>query len=164
MNPVSIDRLGGDDWQTLRDLRLAALQESPHAFWAKLSDERRYSREQWTSFLGAVAWFVARRGNGPPTGMAGLLQQNPGPELIGMWVAPHERGQGIGAMLTRAVVDLATSQGATAVGLWVTVSNDTARTMYQRLGFEFTGEWAPLPHDAATGEHQMRIVLGPDRA
>jgi hypothetical protein len=88
MNPVSVDRLGGDDWQTLRDLRLAALQDSPHAFWAQLSDERRYSVEQWTSFLGAVAWFVARRGDGPPIGMAGLLQQNPGPELIGMWVAP----------------------------------------------------------------------------
>jgi len=42
MNPVSMDRLRGDDWQTLRDLRLAALQESPHAFRAKLSDERRY--------------------------------------------------------------------------------------------------------------------------
>ena len=161
---MSIDRLGGDDWETLRDLRLAALQDSPHAFWAKLSDERRYSVEQWTSFLGAVAWFVARRGTGPPIGMAGLLQQDPGPELIGMWVAPHERGQGIGAMLTRAVVDLATSQGATSVGLWVTDGNDTAKTMYQRLGFEFTGEWAPLPHDAATGEHRMRIVLGPGRA
>jgi ribosomal protein S18 acetylase RimI-like enzyme len=95
--------------------------------------------------------------------MAGLLQQNPGPELIGMWVARHERGQGVGAMLTRAVVDLATSQGAPSVGLWVTDGNDTARAMYQRLGFEFTSEWA-LPHDAATGEHQMRIVLGPGRS
>jgi ribosomal protein S18 acetylase RimI-like enzyme len=63
-------------------------------------------------------------------------------------------------MLTRAVVDLATRQGAPSVGLWVTDGNNNARTMYQRLGFEFTGEWAPLPHDAATGEHGMRIVLG----
>lgn len=161
---MRIDRLGDDDWQTLRDLRLAALQDSPHAFWAKLSDERRYSVEQWTSFLGAVAWLVARRNNGPAIGLAGLLQQNPGPELIGMWVAPHERGHGIGARLTRAVVDLATSQSAAAVGLWVTDDNDTARTMYQRLGFEFTGEWAPLPHNAATGEHQLRIVLRSGRA
>ena len=89
---MSIDRLGGDDWQTLRDLRLAALQESPNAFWAKLSDERRYSREQWTSFLGAVAWFVARRDNDPAIGMAGLLQEEAGPELIGMWVGLHKRG------------------------------------------------------------------------
>ena len=61
MNPVSIDRLGGDEWQALRDLRLAVLQDSRTLFWAQLSDEGRYSREQWTSFLGAVAWFVAHR-------------------------------------------------------------------------------------------------------
>ena len=164
MNPVSIDRLGDDDWQVLRDLRLAALEESPHAFWAKLSDERRYTYEQWTSFLEAVDWFVARRDNVPAIGIAGLLQQDAGPQLIGMWVAPHERGHGIGALLTGAVVDLAISQGAPSVGLWVTDGNDPARTLYQRLGFEFTGEWAPLPHDAATGEHRMRIVLGPGHA
>jgi len=62
-----------------RDLRLAALQESPHAFWAKLSDERRYSREQLTSFLGGVAWFVERRDNNPAVGIAGWLQEV-GPE------------------------------------------------------------------------------------
>jgi ribosomal protein S18 acetylase RimI-like enzyme len=67
-------------------------------------------------------------------------------------------------MLTRAIVDLAAGQGAPVVGLWVTDDNDTARAMYQRLGFEFTGEWAPLPHEVATGEHRMRIVLGPGRS
>jgi hypothetical protein len=59
---------------------------------------------------------------------------------------------------------LTTSQGAPTVGLWVTHGSDTARTMYQRLGFEFLGEWAPLPHDAATGEDRMRIELRPGRA
>ncbi len=84
--------------------------------------------------------------------------------LIGMWVAPHQRGQGIGARLTRAVVDLAHRPGRADHGaVWVT-DGDPARTMCQRLGFEFTGEWAPLPHDAATGEHRMRIELGRGRA
>lgn len=164
MNPVTIDRLGRDDWQTLRDVRLAALEESPHAFWAKLSDERSYGRAEWTSFLGAVAWFVARRGDDAAIGMAGLAQQDAGPQLIGMWVAPTARGQGIGARLTRAVIDLAASQGAPSVGLWVTEGNDPARAMYRRLGFEFTGEWAALPHDAAAGEHRMRILLGQGQA
>ena len=148
--------MGDDDWQTLRDLRLAALQESPHAFWAKLSDERRYTREQWTSFLGAVVWFVAGRDNGPAIGMAGLLQQDGDPELIGMWVAPAPSAAvAPGADPRRSRPD-ARVQGAPAVGLWVTEGNPSARTLYQRLGFEYTGEWAPLPHDAAAGRSASR--------
>jgi len=29
MNPAGIHRVGDGDWQTLRDVRLAALEESP---------------------------------------------------------------------------------------------------------------------------------------
>jgi len=159
MDPVGIDRLAGDDWQVLRDVRLAALEESPHAFWAKLSDESRYGRAEWVSFLEAVTWFVARRG-GLGVGVAGLLVPEQGdPELIGMWVAPTERGRGTGERIALAVLDCARSRGATSVGLWVTEGNDAARTLYQRLGFVFTGEWAPLPHDAAAGEHRMTYLL-----
>ncbi len=159
MDPVSIDRLAGDDWQALRELRLAALAESPHAFWAKLSDESRYGRAEWMSFLEAVCWFVARR-EGRGIGLAGLLEpEHADPELIGMWVAPAERGRGTGGRLTRAVLDDARVRGATSVGLWVTEGNDSARTLYQRLGFVYTGEWAALPHDAAAGEHRMTCLL-----
>ena len=95
--------------------------------------------------------------------MAGLAQQEAGAQLIGMWVTPAERGRGIGALLVRAALDVAADQDAPSVGLWVTEGNDAARAMYQRLGFEFTGEWGPLPHDAATGEHRMKISLGRSR-
>lgn len=44
MGPVSIERLTTDGWQALRDVRLAAVEDSPQAFWAKLSDESRYGR------------------------------------------------------------------------------------------------------------------------
>ena len=74
------------------------------SLWAKLSDERRFGRNESNSFLDAVAWFVARRDNGRIGGIAGLLQPQDGdpdligidPDLIGMWVDPAERGQGIG--------------------------------------------------------------------
>jgi ribosomal protein S18 acetylase RimI-like enzyme len=161
MNPVNVDRLGPGDWQVLRDVRLAALEDSPHAFWAKLSDECRYGRDKWSSFVSTVAWFVARLDNGDVAGVAGLLEQHESePEVISMWVVPAERGHGTGARLTLAAVHQAESHGARSVGLWVTDGNTAACRMYQRLGFQFTGEWAPLPHDAAAGERRMRIELG----
>lgn len=159
--PARIARLGPSDWELLRDLRLAALRDAPHAFWAKLSDEIRYDRETWLSFLTGVAWFVARSDNGDSLGVAGLHQSDDSaPEVIGMWVVPGERGHGIGAQLTLAAVRQAEHQGARSVELWVTDGNDTASRMYQRLGFHFTGESAPLPHDSATGERKMSMSLG----
>ena len=84
---------------------------------------------------------------------------DPEPQLISMWVAPAERGRGIGAGLARAVMDWARSEGASSMTLWVADGNLAARRMYERLGFEATGEWAPMPHDAATGEIRMRARL-----
>jgi len=86
---VRIDRLGADEWETLRDVRPAALGDSPGAFWAQLEDEARFGRAEWTSFLRAGAWFVAR----DDAGAVGLAAGLPSPdgaqaELIAMWVAP----------------------------------------------------------------------------
>jgi RimJ/RimL family protein N-acetyltransferase len=120
-------------------------------------------QEKWLSFLNAVTWFVARRDTGDGVGVAGLHQSGENePEVIGMWVVPAERGHGIGAQLTLAAVRQAEHQGARSVKLWVTDGNDTARRMYQRLGFHFTGESAQLPHDSATGERKMSMSLGQD--
>lgn len=160
MVPMRIERLGPQDWQALRGVRLAALADSPQAFWATLSDERRFDRGRWSSFLTSVAWFVARRTDGSTAGVAGLMQPSGSDaEVIGMWVDPVERGRGMGARLTRTVLDEATRIGATSVSLWVTDGNDAAYRMYERLGFALTGESAVLPYDAATGERRMRITL-----
>ena len=159
---VRIDRLGADEWETLRDVRLAALGDSPGAFWAQLDDEAGFGREEWTSFLGAGAWFVARDDAGA-VGLAAGLPSPDGPEaeLIAMWVAPQARGRGIGTMLTRAVLDWAIASHAPALNLWVADGNDTARTLYQHFDFVLSGEWAPMPHDAAAGEQRMRRLLSP---
>jgi GNAT superfamily N-acetyltransferase len=165
MAAVTVERLRDDDWQTLRDVRLAALEDSPHAFWARLADEKVYGRDKWISFLAAAAWFVARRGEeqiGVAAGMHGVT--DPEPQLLGMWVAPQERGHGVGIELAGAVMDWARSAGAKSLTLWVTDGNAAALRMYQRLGFVPTGERAPMPHDAATGEIRMRAALSEENS
>ncbi|HYN73333.1 MAG TPA: GNAT family N-acetyltransferase [Nakamurella sp.] len=158
--PVQIDRLGAHEWETLREVRLAALADSPGAFWSQLADEARFGREEWSSFLRAGAWFVARDDTGAVGLAAGLPSPDgPEPELIAMWVAPTARGRGIATLLTRAVVGWAIAARAPALSLWVADGNDTARTLYQHFGFVLTGEWAPMPRDAAAGEQRMRRLL-----
>lgn len=161
---VRIDRLGDDEWETLRAVRLAALTDSPGAFWAQLEDEARFGHEEWTRFLRAGAWFVAREDTGA-LGVAAGFPSSDGPdaELIAMWVAPSARGRGIGTQLTLAVLDWAIWVQAAALNLWVADGNDAARTLYQQFDFVLTGEWAPMPHDAATGEQRMRRLLSATR-
>jgi ribosomal protein S18 acetylase RimI-like enzyme len=36
-----------DDWETLRDVRLTALQESPYAFGSNYAREAAFTEEQW---------------------------------------------------------------------------------------------------------------------
>ena len=163
---VTIERLGADDWQTLRAMRLASLSDSPSAFWATLEDESAFDEQRWRSFLGAAAWFVAVEDT-ERVGIAGALRrpERPDvPELIGMWVARVARGSGVGAALLAALCAWGVVEGAQAVALWVVDGNGSAYRAYTRHGFQETGERAPLPHDPSRIEIRMRKTLGPDPA
>jgi GNAT superfamily N-acetyltransferase len=158
---IEIARMRDDDWQTLRELRLHALAEAPYAFWATRADEVTYTEAQWRQFLRAATWYVARRDSQLVGLAAGLLRQEipDEPELIAMWVAPTERGRGTGTQLAEEIMAWARGRGATAMTLWVTDGNTAARRLYQRVGFNTTGERGPVPHSAAAGMERMRIHL-----
>jgi GNAT superfamily N-acetyltransferase len=158
---IEIARMGEDDWQILRKLRLHSLAEAPYAFWATYADEIVYTEAQWRQFLRAATWYVARR-DGRVVGLAAGLprQETPDePELIGMWVRRDQRGRGIGALLAEELIAWARDRGATTMTLWVTEGNEPARRLYQRVGFNTTGERGPFPHSAAAGMERMRILL-----
>jgi GNAT superfamily N-acetyltransferase len=126
---IEIARMGEDDWQILRKLRLHSLAEAPYAFWATYADEIVYTEAQWRQFLRAATWYVARR-DGRVVGLAAGLprQETPDePELIGMWVRRDQRGRGIGALLAEELIAWARDRGATTMTLWVTEGNEPAR-------------------------------------
>lgn len=60
-------------------------------------------------------------------------------ELGNVAVAPETRGQGVGAMLVREVVDRAARRGIRELFLEVRPSNDGARHLYARFGFVQVG-------------------------
>jgi GNAT superfamily N-acetyltransferase len=158
---IAIDRLEPEHWPVLREMRLASLAESPTAFWATLADEAGFDQARWDSFIRAAAWFVATT-DGRRVGIAGALTRPEAPdepELIGMWVAPDARRDGIGAQLVDAVCEWATAQGVGSVSLGVVDGNDAARRVYANHGFVDTGERVPLPHDPNRIEARMRKPL-----
>jgi GNAT superfamily N-acetyltransferase len=151
-NAIEVRRLTAADWAQLRAARLSALAEAPYAFSSTLAREQEFTDDAWRSRAGRGLTFGAWQGAtivGLATGLppeAALAAEGSLPaeaaaawHLVGMWVAPESRGQGVSDQLVEAVCELARQSGAPAVTLWVTEVNARARAFYRRLGFTPTG-------------------------
>jgi len=153
---ADVRRLGPDDWEVSRAVRLTALAEAPYAFMSTLAREQAFDERTWRSRLGspAATTFLAWV-DGEPAGTATGKIDDPDDEftlpgswqLVGMWVDPRARGTGVAGLLIDAVVGHARERGATAVTLWVTEVNARARAFYLRVGFTPTGARQPVRED-----------------
>src|SRR5947208_17197796 len=112
---MEVRRVRADEWKAIRQIRLAALAESPDAFGSTLAEERDADEARWRGWItgqgwgGDVATFVAG-GAGPLLGMATGFRPDDRPDtgwLFAMWVRPERRGQGIGRQLVAAVAEWA---------------------------------------------------------
>jgi ribosomal protein S18 acetylase RimI-like enzyme len=158
------------DWQDYRDIRLAALKDTPSAFastWqqeAALTDSQWLERAQRSEDGDTQTIVIAVDDDGRSVGLAGGYR--PGDlgadaELISMWVAPDCRGRKISPELVRAVLAWAESHRAGSVGLWVNAANRPAISLYEKEGFRRTGEVAKLPSDPTQQEiHMLRRADG----
>jgi GNAT superfamily N-acetyltransferase len=152
-----------EDWQAMRDTRLAALREAPYAFGSTAEREAAFGEPQWrarTRMSGhGVMYFAQVAGLPEPAGIAGIYVEDGAADLVSMWVRPAARGQKVGQALIEAAAGWARSQGFGTLYLWVTESNAPARTLYERCGFTETGERQPLPSDPALTEIKMSRPL-----
>jgi GNAT superfamily N-acetyltransferase len=151
-----------DDWEVMRDIRLAALREAPYAFGSTYAREAPFTEARWRARISdrAVTYLAYVPGLAEPAGIAGGYVEDDGSaELVSMWVRPAARGQKAGEALIEAVAGWALASGHDALYLWVTESNDAARRLYERGGFTPTGERQPLPSDPGSPEIRMRRAL-----
>jgi RimJ/RimL family protein N-acetyltransferase len=136
---ITLELVGANDWERWRDMRLNALRESPEAFCSSLSDWEHQSEETWRGRLTDVPVNFIAVLDGKDAGMVSVDLPVDETELIGMWVAPFARGQGVGDELVNAVVDWSLIQKRSRLTLRVLLGNDRAATLYERHGFKFEG-------------------------
>ena len=155
-----VRRLQPDDWQVFRDIRLAALADSPSAFASTLAREQAFTEADWRWRLLNGCSVVATNGaSGEPLGLAGGYLHEGVPELIAMWVHPAQRGTGAADAMVEAVAAWAREQDADRLRLWVVEGNDRAERVYRRLGFAHTGAAQPVPGNPSLTEVQMERLL-----
>jgi RimJ/RimL family protein N-acetyltransferase len=133
---AAVRRLGPDDWEIFRDLRLAALAESPDAFSSTLEREKAFTEDDWRQRLSGPVYAVMDPG---PVAVGGRFDIDGVLHLWGMWTDPDHRGRGH----ARRILGVLIPAGADAV-LDVNVENDAARAAYERYGFVGTGRFEPL--------------------
>lgn len=155
-----IQRAGETDWERVKAVRLAALEESPGAFGSTLAKEREYAETAWRQWCRDTATFLALQ-DGTPIGMAAGVDGTSHDErkLIAMWLHPAHRGSGASTALLTAVRNWAHGDGAATLMLWVTRGNDPAAGLYRRAGFTETGTSKPLPSNPTVIEDQLSLEL-----
>jgi ribosomal protein S18 acetylase RimI-like enzyme len=160
--PDSVCRVAPDDWLGYREIRLAALADSPEAFSSTLEREAQFSERTWRQRLGGSSSFLAWHGGAAagtvtalPGEVAGLPDFPGAWHLVALWVRPAARGLGIGRLLVQTVIDQAAAAGAPSVLLWVFDSNGRAKALYERMGFRATGRTDNRPGHPQDVEHLM---------
>lgn len=139
---VEIRALGPGDWAVWREVRLRALADAPHAFGSKLVDWQGDNdrEERWRERFDNVAFNAVAVADGRIVGtVGGMDRRDATVELISMWVAPEERGIGVGQALIAAVVDWAAAESVETVVLAVRRGNRHAIALYGRAGFQLLG-------------------------
>jgi ribosomal protein S18 acetylase RimI-like enzyme len=131
-----VRRLGPDDWETFREIRLRSLTDSPDAFASTLEREQAFVEDEWRQRLTGQVCVVD---DPEPVAVGGTFAHDGMLHVFGMWTDPDHRGRGHARRILDALIPADTD-----VVLDVNTSNDGARTAYERYGFVRTGEMEPL--------------------
>ncbi|WP_030275853.1 GNAT family N-acetyltransferase [Streptomyces sp. NRRL B-24484] len=171
-----------EDWQRVRELRLAALRDPVagiaflETYENAVSRTDEFWRERAAGSRGdmVVQQFVAERTDGGWDGSVTVLIERAGREdvfgapvdvdqahLVGVFVRPEQRGTGLARALFDAAIDFAHGLDGLKVSrvrLYVHQDNERAEAFYRKIGFARSGHSVPVPGDASSREHEL--VLG----
>ncbi len=159
---IEIRRFDTTEADLLRQVRLAALQDSPEAFGSTFEVENAKPPEFWATWLAQTPTFGPFTRDGAPAGMAAFIRATAPKQLhrgsLGaMYVAPAWRGTDAATRLVDAVLDHA-RHVVTQVHLSAVAGNPRAVRFYRRMGFvEYGREPSGLRH--AGIDHDVLLMV-----
>jgi len=160
-----------EDWSTWRDLRLRSLADSPQAFGSTLEREQAFTEADWRGRV--TGWrdpaddvagpAVLVRAGDEAVGMGGGFRDEPGMlHVVAMWTVPAWRGRGAGRLALDTLRAWADERGL-RLHLDVEQSNTGARRLYERYGFEATGDSKELRPGSTYSCDRMVLRRGSPR-
>lgn len=172
MTAITVRALGDDDWQVYRDIRLAALKESPDAFAASHDQETDLDEDFWRRRMARSRRLVAEQ-DGAPVGVVSVGEvidtedldedgdtREVAAELFGLWVSPELRGQGVSWKLVEAAAEQAGGENHSHLVYWVGVDNGRAVAFASSFGFRPTDARRPMrDQDASDDEDDDNLEM-----
>ena len=150
-----VRRVGPDDWEAWRDIRLRSLRDSPDAFGSTYEREAAFEEADWREQADGRPGVLVLE-DGPPVALGGGFAADGALQVFGMWTEPAHRGRGH----ARAILDVVTGWAAERelpVELHVALVNPVARRVYETYGFVATGELEPLRPGSEIQIELMRL-------
>jgi len=155
--------LNEGEWSALRDIRLAALRDSPSSFLSSYNKEVAYEETQWRTEFSRGQWIIIVGKDEQPFGLIGITQGIDIPStdryLEYLWISPEWRRSGAASSLIQIVLEQLSAVGIVAVWLWILDGNKPARQLYEKFGFVSTNERQVLRDDPRRFEERMRLIL-----
>ncbi|MFI9361689.1 GNAT family N-acetyltransferase [Kitasatospora sp. NPDC053057] len=177
-----IRRVRTDEWERVKEIRLAALQDpianlafldtyenasaKPDEFWQDRTTGAAEGESVWQAvaeaadgrWLGTMTVLVEQPGGNGALG--GDVITVPQAHVVGVYVRPEARGTGLAHELIRAAQDWAWSLAEPRlqrVRLYVHENNARAEAMYLRAGFKHSGVSVPVPGDETHREIELAV-------
>jgi ribosomal protein S18 acetylase RimI-like enzyme len=124
------------EWEAIRTIRLAMLEESPSAFLDQ--GEHTWTESHWKRCFKESDWLLATDKD-TPTPVATARTRRLSEEVLyveSVWVDPNFRGRGVARHLLTEIKEKALEDGASCVRLAVLDSNrGAARQVFRALSF-----------------------------
>ena len=126
------------EYLRLKQIRLAALKDSPNSFGAKYEVLKDRLDNYWQQVLKVSSWCLVSA-DGVDIGLLAVdradKDRNSDCWLSGWWITPTHRGQGISKLMAQWVYELCRKNGWEKIGLGVWPDNKAAIAVYLKLGF-----------------------------
>ena len=142
MDTVTVRSLDVSQWCDYRDIRLAALKDSPHAFSSRFDEEVHHDATQWRACMVRAHRLLAER-DGVPVGVVSVgpaADEDGTGDVFGLWVTAAARNTGVSWRLVEAACDEAVKDGWKHLYYWVGTQNGRAIGFASNFGFQ------PTPH------------------
>ena len=157
---MELRRIRKHDAARLRELRLRALRDAPHAFATSFERAQERPPHHWEDFAAKsevaetqVTLVVVDDARWLAMSSCFLDEQDPHTAwLVQMWVDPESRGLGLGRRLVEATVDWARARGVTWLKTSVSEGNAAAEALYKAVDFHPTGERGRLASNPSVAE------------